>query len=105
MKTLNKQVCCLTLRIKKHGKHSIERGLIFASDPRNVRLGLCSTGFDPFGSSGKTYSCWLVIVTPYNLPSWLCMKLEYLFLSIIIPGPRNPKVCIDVYLQPLINEL
>ncbi|KAL0458646.1 UNVERIFIED_CONTAM: hypothetical protein Slati_0491800 [Sesamum latifolium] len=33
------------------------------------------------------------------------MKSEYIFLSLIIPGPANPKGLIDVYLQPLIEEL
>ena len=77
----------------------------FASDPRNVRLGLCSDGFTPFGLLGSQYSCWPVIVTPYNLPPWMCMKTPYMFLTVIIPGPNNPKRNIDVYLQPLIDEL
>ena len=77
----------------------------FALEPRNVRLGLCADGFTPFGLSGKTYSCWPVIITPYNLPPWMCMKQEYMFLTLIIPGPNNPKSKIDVYLQPLIDEL
>ena len=29
----------------------------FAREPRNVRLGLCTNGFIPFGQVGKTYSC------------------------------------------------
>ncbi|XP_052117681.1 uncharacterized protein LOC110281750 [Arachis duranensis] len=77
----------------------------FSQEPRNVRLGLCADGFTPFGQSGKQYSCWLIIVTPYNLPPSMCMKTPYMFLSMIIPGPRNPKIRIDVYLQPLIDEL
>lgn len=77
----------------------------FAHDPRNVRLGLCADGFSPYGALGKTYSCWPVIVTPYNLPPWMCMQKEYLFLTLIIPGPHNPKDKIDVFLQPLIDEL
>lgn len=72
-----------------------------------MRLGLCSDGFSPFnhGGSGKNYSCWPVILTPYNLPPNMCMKQEYMFLTIIIPGPSNPKSKIDVYLQPLIDDL
>jgi hypothetical protein len=48
---------------------------------------------------------WPVIVTPYNLPPSMCMKEEYLFLTLMIPGRKNPKGKIDVFLQPLINEL
>lgn len=77
----------------------------FAAEPRNVRLGLCSDGFMPFNQSAPSYSCWPVIVTPYNLPPELCMTTPYMFLTLIIPGPNNPKDKIDVYLQPLIDEL
>ena len=77
----------------------------FAQESRNVRLGLCTDGFQPFGQSGKQYSCWPVFITPYNLPPHMCMKEEYTFLSLIVPGGGNPKGKIDVYLQPLIDEL
>ncbi|XP_019232529.1 PREDICTED: uncharacterized protein LOC109213219 [Nicotiana attenuata] len=43
----------------------------FASDPRNVRLGLASDGFNPFGMMSTNYSIWPVILVPYNLPHWL----------------------------------
>lgn len=77
----------------------------FSMESRNVRLGLCTDGFSPFGKSGKQYSCWPVILTPYNLPPTLCMKKPFTFLSLIIPGPKSPKGNLDVYLQPLIEEL
>ncbi|XP_059290605.1 uncharacterized protein LOC132044132 [Lycium ferocissimum] len=57
------------------------------------------------GQSGRKYSSWPVIVTPYNLPPGMCMKEAYMFLTVIVPGPNNPKHKIDVYLQPLIKEL
>ncbi|XP_016199365.1 uncharacterized protein LOC107640353 [Arachis ipaensis] len=41
----------------------------------------------------------------YNLPPWMCMKQEYFMLSLLIPGPKSPGNDIDVYLQPLIEEL
>ncbi|XP_029128330.1 uncharacterized protein LOC114916203 [Cajanus cajan] len=78
----------------------------FAIDPRNVRLGLCSDGFTPYiQASTAPYSCWPIIVTPYNLPPEMCMSKPYMFLSCVIPGPSNPKAGIDVYLQPLIDDL
>lgn len=58
----------------------------FARDSRNVRLSLCTDGFSPFGKSGKQYSCWPVMLTPYNLPPWLCMKKPFVFLSLICGG-------------------
>jgi len=33
------------------------------------------------------------------------MTKPYMFLSCIVPDPFNPVVGIDVYLQPLINDL
>ncbi|KAF5457849.1 hypothetical protein F2P56_021926 [Juglans regia] len=77
----------------------------FAEDARNVRLGLASDGFNPFNNNSKPYSIWPVILVPYNLPPWLCMKDPYLMLSLLIPGPKAPGNDIDVYLQPLVNEL
>lgn len=77
----------------------------FAKDPRNVRLGLASNGFNPFGTMRSVYSTWPVILTPYNLPPWLCMKEDFFILSLLIPGPKGPGNNIDVFLEPLIEEL
>jgi len=35
----------------------------------------------------------------------MCMMTPYMFLTCIIPGLTNPKNKIDVYLQPLVDEL
>ena len=86
-------------------KHFNQTHPSFSAEIQNVRLGLYADGFQPFGQSGQQYSSWPVIVTPYNLPPWLCMKEEYMFLSVIVPGPKNPKDKLDVFLQPLIAEL
>nr|GEU35542.1 protein disulfide-isomerase-like [Tanacetum cinerariifolium] len=75
------------------------------AEERNVRLGLSTDGFNPFGHISVPYSCWPVFVTPYNLPPWMCMKEEVLFLTLIIPGSQSPGKNIDVYLRPLIDEL
>jgi hypothetical protein len=77
----------------------------FAAEPRNVRLGLCADGFNPFNQMAKSYSCWPVMITPYNLPPGMCMTEPYIFLTLLIPGPRNPKARIDVFMQPLIDDL
>jgi len=72
----------------------------------NAWLGLCSDGFNPFiKASSKPYSCWPVIVTSYNLPLEISMSRPSLFLSCLIHIPHNPKTGIDVYLQPLIDDL
>ncbi|XP_056858427.1 uncharacterized protein LOC130507800, partial [Raphanus sativus] len=77
----------------------------FAYERRNVYLGLCTDGFSPFGKHGRQYSLWPVILTPYNLPPNLCLRREFLFLSILVPGPEHPRRSLDVFLQPLIYEL
>ncbi|XP_049397294.1 uncharacterized protein LOC125861439 [Solanum stenotomum] len=76
----------------------------FAVEPRNVRLGLASDGFQPFRNSKTSRSIWPVVLIPYNLPPWLCMKQEKFILSMLIPGPNGPGDAIDTYLQPLIEE-
>ncbi|GKC42837.1 hypothetical protein Tco_1060559, partial [Tanacetum coccineum] len=48
---------------------------------------------------------WPVILTTYNLPSWLCMKESSFMLTLLIPGPKSPGKGIDVYLRPLIDDL
>ena len=78
-------------------KHFDRMHLEFSQDPRNVRLGLCSDGFSLFGQFGKTYSCWLIILTLYNLPPGICKKREFMFLTVQIPSPSNPRHKIDVF--------
>ncbi|XP_020204521.2 uncharacterized protein LOC109789889 [Cajanus cajan] len=77
----------------------------FSSETRNVRLGLASDGFNPFRTMSLSHSTWPVMMVVYNFPPWMCMKSEYMMLSLLIPGPQSPGNNIDVYLQPLIEEL
>ncbi|BBG99407.1 transposable element gene [Prunus dulcis] len=77
----------------------------FASDPRNLRLGLSSDGFNPFDDLSSKYSCWPVILVAYNLLPSLCMSKENLMLTLLIPGPRQPRNDIDIYLEPLVEDL
>ncbi|XP_075088317.1 uncharacterized protein LOC142170329 [Nicotiana tabacum] len=77
----------------------------FVVESRNVRLGLATDGFQPFGNFKTPYSIWPVVLIPYNLPPWLCMKKENFILSMLIPGPESLGDAIDVYLQSLIEEL
>ncbi|KAK4394110.1 hypothetical protein Sango_1881800 [Sesamum angolense] len=46
-----------------------------------------------------------LIIIPYNHPPGMCMSSEYMFLTMVIPSSFNPKRLIDVYLEPLIEEL
>ncbi|XP_065878103.1 uncharacterized protein [Euphorbia lathyris] len=85
-------------------KHFNSTNKSFAAESRNVRLGLCVDGFQPFGQSSEEYSSWAIIVTPYNLPPGMCMKDKHMFITVLVPGLK-PKQNVDVFLQPLIYEL
>ncbi|XP_070043641.1 uncharacterized protein [Nicotiana tomentosiformis] len=77
----------------------------FSRDPCNVRLGISSDSFNPFRTMSISHSTWHVMLMNYNLSPWICMKPEYIILSMIIPGPSSPGNDIDMYLQQLIAEL
>nr|XP_017233110.1 PREDICTED: uncharacterized protein LOC108207162 [Daucus carota subsp. sativus] len=77
----------------------------FASELRNVRLGVSADGFCPYRSMTLSHSTWPIILVNYNLPLLLCMKQENLILSTLISGPNSPGNSIDVFMQPLIAEL
>ena len=77
--------------------------LNFAREPRNVRLGLATDGFNPFGVLNQNHSTWPIFAISYNLPPWKCMKKEYMIMTLLIT--EDPSTSIDVYLQPLVNEL
>jgi hypothetical protein len=49
----------------------------FVYNPRNVGLGHASNDFNPFGMLNVTYTIWPVILIPYNLPPWLCLKQSF----------------------------
>ena len=44
----------------------------FSDDPRNVRFGLSTDKMNPFNERINDHSTWLVILTMYNIPTWLC---------------------------------
>ncbi|XP_056685679.1 uncharacterized protein [Spinacia oleracea] len=82
-----------------------ERHSDFALDSRSVRLGLASDGFNPYRLMNTSYITWPVMLIPFNLPPWLCIKPSSFILSTLIPEKTSPGIDIDVYLQPLVHEL
>ncbi|KAK9997254.1 hypothetical protein SO802_021940 [Lithocarpus litseifolius] len=87
------------------GNHLTFKYIEFSSKPRNARLRLIANGFNPYGNMSSTHSTWLVILIPYNLAPWMCMKRSSFMLSLLILGPTSLENDIDVYLQPLVEEL
>ena len=62
-------------------------------------------GMNPFNKRMSGHSTWPVILTMYNVPMWLCQKRMYLLLTILISGPKQPGIDIDVFLEPLMQEM
>ena len=77
----------------------------FAVENRNVRLGLANDGFNLFTNMSRRYSICPVMTVVYNLSSWMRMKQTYTMMSLLILGPTESGNDIDVYIQPLIEEL
>ena len=61
-------------------------------------------GVNPYSLQNTNYSIWPVVVINNNTPPWLSVKSEHLMLALIVHGRRQVKN-IDVYLQPLVDEL
>ena len=76
-----------------------------AADPRHPRVGISTDGFSVFGMTAAQYSCWPVFVFPLNLPPGQIMQRKNIFLTLIIPGPNYPGKNMNVYMQPLKDEL
>jgi len=76
-----------------------------AADARNVRIAIATDGFNPYGLSTTSYSCWPVFVIPLNLPPGALMQKKTMFLSLIIPGPEYPGKNLSMYMQPIVDDL
>jgi hypothetical protein len=63
----------------------------FARDPRSVCLGLSMDALQPHSEASSPYSRWPVFVMPYNLPPNKYLKQDFIFLALIILGPKEPK--------------
>lgn len=55
------------------------------------------------------YGMWPILIVPYNLHPWRCMKRNFIILSLLIPDPKAPSnetdIYIYIYMQPLVDEL
>jgi len=60
---------------------------------------------NPFNMVSTNHNTWPVTLCVYHLPPWLCMKLTYIMMPLVIQGPHQPGNNIDVYLQPVVDEL
>ena len=70
----------------------------FGDEARNVRFALNTDGMNPLGDLNSS-------LTIYNLPPYLCQKRRYLLLTMIISSPKEPCNDIDVFLEPLMEDM
>lgn len=60
----------------------------FSFDPCNIRLGLAPYELNPFRNLSVTHSTWPVILIPYDLLPWMCIKESNYILSLLVPCPQ-----------------
>jgi hypothetical protein len=58
-----------------------------------------------FGENRIMHSTWPVILMMYNISTWLYHKRKYLMLYIFIQGPKQADIDIDVFLEPLMEDM
>jgi hypothetical protein len=78
---------------------------LFGAASRNIRLALSTDGMNPFGENRTVHNTWPTTLMLYNIPTWLCHKRKYLTLSILIQGPKQVGIDIDVFLEPLMEHM
>ena len=75
----------------------------FLDIPGNLLLMMNVDWFKPFGHS--TYSAGVIYLVGQNLPQSLHFKLENIIISGAIPGPHEPPLTINPYLEPMVDDL
>lgn len=70
-----------------------------------MRLGLSTNWMNPFSIQNTKYNTWLVLLVNYYIPSTMYMKTENIMLTMLIHIPTAPGNNIDVYLEPLVDDL
>ena len=76
----------------------------FKDEVRSLRLNIAMDGVNPYSLHNTNYSFWPIVVINNSIPPWLSVKNGNLMLALIVPGRRQVKN-MDVYLQPLVDEL
>ena len=87
-------------------QHVRDKHAEFSADRRNIHLGLCADGVNPYAQKRSTHSLCPVFMLNYNIPPWLTIKKFFIMLSLLIPGPEAVTAAhFDVFLSPLVEEL
>jgi hypothetical protein len=77
----------------------------FGEEARNIRFALNTDRMNLIGELNSSHNTWSDILTIYNLPPWLCKKHRFLLLTMLISRPKQPDNDIDVFLEPLMEDM
>ena len=77
---------------------------VFKGESRSVSFALCTDGLNPFAHGKAQYSMWPIFLVPLNLPLQVRIKPGAMFLTGIIPGPKEPKN-MDSYLDIVVYDI
>ena len=78
-------------------------GRPFLSQEHNYAFMINIDWFQPY--KHLTYSVGAIYLSVFNLPRTDCYKLKNICLIGIIPGPSEPKLTVNSYLDPLVQDL
>jgi hypothetical protein len=79
---------------------------MFGRDPRDIHMGIALDGMNPHSEKRSTLCLTPVIAFNYNLPPWLVTKKYFVMLLLLIPTKVSlTGLNVDVFIQPLIDEL
>jgi hypothetical protein len=59
----------------------------------------------PHSKASNPYSCWPVFVMPYDLPPNICLKQGFVFLALVIPGPKELRKQLNIFLHSLMEQM
>ena len=76
----------------------------FKDKVHNLRLSIAIDGVNLYSLQSTNYFVWPILVINNNILPWLFVKNEHIMSDLIVLGRRQVKN-MDVYFQPLIDEL
>ena len=78
----------------------------FLGVKRNISLGLCTDGVNPFSHHHISYSMWPIMLSILNFPQHLRLDFGNILLVGIIPGNGSKKPqTLSPYLEVVVDEL
>ena len=76
----------------------------FKDEVQSLWINIAMDGVNPYSLQNTNYYVWLVVVINNNTLAWLSVKNANIMLARIVHARRQAKN-MDVYLQPLVDEL